>query len=164
MQREKYLFKYYKKRVMKINWGTGMVLVLLAFICFIMYFVVTMLTSKDYNQDLVVEDYYKAELHYQEDIDAEENALALERNVYVLNKNGSWKVILPKAFNLGEIKGAIQLYRPSNKILDFKISLENLDSHEITIPNEKMISGRWNIIVNWTYKNEEYLFKKEIIH
>jgi len=149
---------------MKINWGTGMVLVLLAFICFIMYFVVTMLTSKDYNQDLVVEDYYKAELHYQEDIDAEENALALERNVYVLNKNGSWKVILPKAFNLGEIKGAIQLYRPSNKILDFKISLENLDSHEITIPNEKMISGRWNIIVNWTYKNEEYLFKKEIIH
>ena len=59
---------------MKINWGTGMVLVLLAFISFIMYFVVTMLTNKDYDQDLVVEDYYKAELHYQEDIDAEENA------------------------------------------------------------------------------------------
>ncbi|RKS53685.1 FixH protein [Gillisia mitskevichiae] len=147
---------------MKINWGTGMVLVLLAFISFIMYFVVTMLTNKDYDQDLVVEDYYKAELHYQEDIDAEENALALKKNVYILNENGSWKVILPKAFNLEEIEGAIHLYRPSNKILDFEIPLSNLDSHEITIPKEKMISGRWNIMVNWTYENVEYLFKKEI--
>jgi len=149
---------------MKINWGTGMVLVLLAFISFIMYFVVTMLTNKDYDQDLVVEDYYKAELHYQEDIDAEENALALKENIKVLNNNGIWSVVLPTAFNLGEIEGAIHLYRPSNKILDFEISLANLDSYKITIPSEKMISGRWNIIVNWTYKNKEYLFKKEIIY
>ncbi len=149
---------------MKINWGTAMVLVLVGFISFIMYFVVTMLTSKDYDQDLVVEDYYKAELYYQEEIDAEENALALKENVYVLNKDGTWSVVLPKAFILGEIEGAIHLYRPSNKILDFEIPLTDLDSHEITIPNDKMINGRWNIMVNWTYENEEYLFKKEINH
>lgn len=149
---------------MKMNWGTGMVLVLLAFICFIMYFVVTMLTNKDYTQDLVVEDYYKAELHYQEDIDAEENALALKENVYVLNKNGIWKVVLPKNIDLAELEGTIQLYRTSNKALDFEISLSDLDTYEITIPNEKMVSGRWNIIINWTYKNEAYLFKKEITH
>ena len=147
---------------MKMNWGTGMVLVLAAFICFIMFFVITMISSKD--QDLVVEDYYKAELHYQQDIDAEENALALEKNVYVLNKNGSWNVILPTTFDLKEIKGSLKLYRPSNKVLDFSIPLDNLKSHEIIIPNEKMIGGRWNIIVDWTYENKEYLFKKEITH
>lgn len=147
---------------MKMNWGTGMVLVLAAFICFIMYFVITMISSKD--QDLVVEDYYKAELHYQQDIDAEENALALEENITVLNKNGSWKIMLPKVINLKELKGELHLYRPSNKALDFKIPLENLTSHEIAIPKEKMLAGRWNIIVNWTYENKEYLYKKEITH
>lgn len=147
---------------MKINWGTGMVLVLAAFICFIMYFVVTMITNKDYDQDLVVEDYYKAELHYQEEIDAEENALALEKNVYVVNKKSTWIVVLPEAIDLSEIEGAIHLYRPSNKVLDFKIPLTGLETNEVIIPNEKMIDGRWNIIVNWTYKNEDYLFKKEI--
>jgi len=147
---------------MKMNWGTGMVLVLAAFICFIMYFVVTMITNKDYDQDLVVEDYYKAELHYQEEIDAEENALALEKNVYVVNKNSKWIVVLPEAIDLSEIEGTIHLYRPSNKVLDFKIPLTGLETNEVIIPNEKMIDGRWNIIVNWTYKNEDYLFKKEI--
>lgn len=149
---------------MKINWGTGMVLVLVAFISFIMYFVVTMLTSKDYDQDLVVEDYYKAELHYQEEIDAEENALALKENISVLNENGTWVVILPKTIDLTEIEGAIHLYRPSNKMLDFEVPLTGLATNKIAIPNEKMINGRWNIMVNWTYKNEEYLFKKEINH
>jgi len=147
---------------MKMNWGTGMVLVLVAFISFIMYFVVTMLTNKDYDQDLVVEDYYKAELHYQEEIDAEENALALEKNVYVVNKNSSWIVVLPESIDLAKIEGAIHLYRPSNKVLDFEISLTGLETNEVIIPNDKMINGRWNIMVNWTYKNEEYLFKKEI--
>ncbi len=147
---------------MKINWGTGMVLVLVAFISFIMYFVVTMLTNKDYDQDLVVEDYYKAELHYQEEIDAEENALALKENIQVFSKDGSWLVELPNAINLAKIEGAIHLYRPSNKRLDFEIPLTGLETNEVIIPNEKLISGRWNIMVNWTYENKEYLFKKEI--
>jgi len=149
---------------MKMNWGTGMVLVLVAFISFIMYFVVTMLTNKDYDQDLVVEDYYKAELHYQEEIDAEENALALKNNVYVVKKNSDWIVVLPEAIDLTEIEGTIHLYRPSNKVLDFEIPLTGLETNEVIIPNEKMINGRWNIMVNWTYKNTEYLFKKEINH
>jgi len=149
---------------MKMNWGTGMVLVLVAFISFIMYFVVTMLTNKDYDQDLVVEDYYKAELHYQEEIDAEENALALKNNVYVVKKNSDWIVVLPEAIDLTEIEGTIHLYRPSNKVLDFEIPLTGLETNKVIIPNEKMINGRWNIMVNWTYKNTEYLFKKEINH
>ena len=147
---------------MKINWGTGIVIGMVAFISFIMYFVVTMLSSTAYNHDLVVEDYYKAELHYQQDIDAEENALALEENISVLNRGGKWIVLLPKNIDLTEIKGNISLYRPSNKILDFDIPLKDLSAHEVIIPEKKMITGRWNVIVNWEYNGEAYLFKKEI--
>ena len=56
---------------MKINWGTGIVLAFIGFIAFIMYFVVSMSTGDKYDHDLVVEDYYKAELEYQKDIDKE---------------------------------------------------------------------------------------------
>ncbi|MCM4157857.1 FixH family protein [Gramella sp. AN32] len=149
---------------MKINWGTGIVIGMAAFISFIMYFVVTMMTSKEYDHDLVVEDYYKAELHYQQDIDAEENALAMKENVSVLNQRGNWIVVLPESINLAEIVGNINLYRPSNKMLDFEIPLKDLTSHEIILPNEKMIDGRWNLSVNWKIRGKEYLFKKEILH
>ncbi|MDT0678857.1 FixH family protein [Autumnicola musiva] len=58
----------------------------------------------------------------------------------------------------------MNLYRPSNKMLDFQIPLNDLTAHEIIIPNEKMIVGRWNINVNWKYRGEDYLYKKEIVY
>ena len=38
---------------MKLNWGTGIVLAIVAFIGFIMYFVITMSTDTAYSHDLV---------------------------------------------------------------------------------------------------------------
>ena len=71
---------------MKINWGTGIVLAFIGFIAFIMYFVISMNINKDYQHDLVTDDYYKEELEYQNDIDKEENANNLEKT-YQLEKN-----------------------------------------------------------------------------
>jgi len=69
---------------MKINWGTGIVIAFIAFISFIMYFVVNMNVNKKYDHDLVTEDYYKKELEFQNDIDKETNAKNLVENL-------SWK-------------------------------------------------------------------------
>mgnify|MGYP000509856137 FL=1 len=59
---------------MKINWGTGIVIVIAAFISFIMYFVITMSTNNKYSYDLVTDNYYQQELQYQKQIEAEKNA------------------------------------------------------------------------------------------
>ena len=80
---------------MKINWGTGLVIGMLAFISFIMYFVITMLSSKDYDHDLVTEDYYRAELYYQQDIDAEKNALAMKEQIQVKTEGNKLVVQFP---------------------------------------------------------------------
>ena len=53
---------------MKINWGTGIVLAIIAFIGFILFFVIKMSTDDRANHDLVTEEYYKAELGYQKEI------------------------------------------------------------------------------------------------
>ncbi len=59
---------------MKFNWGTGIVLAFVAFIAFIMYFVILASTNNRANHDLVTEEYYKEELAYQNEIDALTNA------------------------------------------------------------------------------------------
>jgi len=66
---------------MKFNWGTGIVLAFIAFISFIMYFVINMSTNKKYDHDLVTEQYYNKELKFQEDIDKSKNARNLETNI-----------------------------------------------------------------------------------
>ena len=58
---------------MKINWGTAIVLAFIVFISVILFFVVRMSMDNRANHDLVTEEYYKAELGYQDEIDAENN-------------------------------------------------------------------------------------------
>ena len=58
---------------MKINWGTAIIISFIAFICFILFFVIRMSTDNRANHDLVTEEYYKAELAYQKEIDAEKS-------------------------------------------------------------------------------------------
>ena len=149
---------------MKINWGTGLVIGMVAFITFIMYFVVTMMSSSEFDHDLVVEDYYKAELHYQEDIDAEENALALDGKVRVEKRGTKLVVFFPEIIDLKKMDGDVNLYRPSNKKLDFSISFSEIKNREFEIPEDLLVRGRWNVKVTWKNDDMDYLFKKEIIY
>ncbi len=147
----------------KFNWGTGIVLAFIGFISFIMYFIISMNTNKDYQHDLVTDDYYKAELEYQNDINKEENAKNLEKNISWKKTNEGIIIEFPENLDIKNITGKVFLYRPSNKQLDFetKISLSN---HNLLIPDNRLLDGRWNIKVYWQYKETEYLFKKEIVY
>ena len=149
---------------MKINWGTGLVIGMLAFISFIMYFVVTMMSSSEYDHDLVVEDYYKEELHYQQDIDAEKNALAMDENIK-LERAGS-KLILqfPEDMDLTSLEGNVNFYRPSNKQLDFNIPFSGISGQKLEIPEAQLVQGRWNIKVTWKKNGKDFMFKKEIVY
>ena len=149
---------------MKINWGTGLVIGMLAFISFIMYFVITMLSSKDYDHDLVTEDYYRAELYYQQDINAEKNALAMKEQIQVKTEGNKLVVQFPETMDLQEMEGNVSFYRPSNKMLDFQIPFKELSENSLIVPEEKLVKGRWNININWTNRDKDFLFKKEIIY
>lgn len=148
---------------MKFNWGTGIVVAIIAFIAFIMFMVVTMLTDKGYEHDLVTENYYQKELTFQNKLDAEKNAKNLSESVKIERNTSGLKVIFPSNFNSNEIKGKVILYRPSNKKLDFEIPILTSNS-ELLIPKENLLGGRWNINVAFTYKNKEYLHKQELLY
>lgn len=144
-----------------MNWGAGLALGMTGFIAFIMFFVITMLSDKKYEHDLVTEDYYGAELHYQQDINAEENAFALPEKVKIERDDKGWMIIFPES-QLEGVKGAVQLYRPSNKKLDFTIPLTATEGNSLRVPAEKLLQGRWNINLSWTKDGKEYLVRKEL--
>ena len=148
----------------KINWGFGIVLAFIGFISFIMYFVITMSSDTKYTHDLVASDYYKKELNYQKNIDATKNAKKLKENIKIEKVKEGLKIIFPKEFNSKAIKGKVFLYRPSNKQLDFETPIKVSDSSYLLMPDKRLLDGRWNIIVDWTYNQQSYLFKKEIFY
>ncbi|WP_106793393.1 FixH family protein [Aquimarina sp. Aq78] len=148
---------------MKINWGTAIVLVFIGFISFILYFVVKMNINSDYEHDLVTEDYYKQELAFQNEINAEKNSKTLLKDVIVKKTAEGLAISFPEDKNYNDISGTISFYRPSNKKLDFEIPI-SLSTSELIIEDKNLLEGRWNITIDWKYGNTSYLFKKSFTY
>jgi len=148
---------------MKINWGTGIVLAFVGFISFIMYFVVRMNTEDRADHELVTTDYYKKELAYQKEIDAEKNASALNAKVEIDKTENGLMVTFPEKFKPENITGTVSLYRPSNRHLDvnFPISLSNT---HLLIPDNRLVDGRWDITITWQYKGKTFLHKEKLTY
>ena len=146
---------------MKINWGTAIVIAFIGFIGFIMYFVVNMAANDKYDHDLVVEDYYQKELKFQSDIDKEEQSKTLTTNITWKKTKDGILLSFPEDLDINKIKGQVFLYRPSNKHLDFETPI-SLSNHNLLIPDNRLLDGRWNIRIDWTYEEVSYLFKEDI--
>ena len=146
---------------MKINWGTGIVIAIGLFMAFILVLVIKMTTDKNYSHDMVVEEYYKKELAFQDEIDAQKNATLLSESIKGSKVANGWLLTFPKEIESSKIKGTVFLYRPSNKQLDFDFPIE-LSGSNLLIPDESLLGGRWNITVNWEYDGRSYLYKESI--
>mgnify|MGYP001143220617 FL=1 len=147
---------------MKINWGTGIVIAIIAFMSFIMYFVISMSTDHKFSHDLVTDNYYQKELEFQDQIDATKNAKLLDEDVKIVKSEKGLQIYFPKIFE-NEMEGKVFLYRPSNKQLDFEIPISITDNY-LLVPEKSLLDGRWNISVKVTHNNKEYYFSKEITY
>lgn len=146
-----------------MNWGTGLAIVLILFIGFIMFFVIKISTDKKYDYDLVTEEYYKKELIFQKAMDDEENSNTLSGSIIGEKTEAGWMLTFPENLDYSKITGTVLLYRPSNKKLDFQIPLQ-LSAKNLLIPDDRLVAGRWNTIIQWNYEGEDYLYKNEIVY
>lgn len=143
---------------MKLNWGTAIVIAFIGFIGFIMFFVVRMSTDDKYNHELVADDYYQQELEYQNDIDKVDNANSLSSEITYKKVDEGLLLSFPQEINESNIKGTVFLKRPSNKQLDFEMPI-SLSNHNLLIPDNRLLGGRWNIRIEWNENGKTYLFK-----
>ncbi len=134
-----------------------------AFITFILYFVIRMNTDSRANINLVTEDYYQAELGFQDEIDAEQRASNLAEKVTVQKTLHGLSIVFPESMDNRSIDGTISFYRPSNKKIDFELPLVLSDS-QMLIPDKRMVGGRWDITVYWTLNGKDYIQKKRITY
>lgn len=144
---------------MKFNWGTGIVLFMVAFIGFILYMVIG---TSGMNQDLYSEDYYKQEISFQQKIDAIQNAGDLAKTVRIEQEGNFVRIGFPETCPMGESGGNIYFYRPNNARLDRTFRLE-MNGNEQYIPKSGLIPGLYNVNIEWEMNGETYLVEKELI-
>ena len=147
---------------MKINWGTGIVIAFGLFISFILYFVFTVQSDSKYDNELVVEEYYKHDAHFGDEMARIQNVEDLVQKPTINIVSNGVEIAFPKVFVPINIKGKVSLYRPSNKKLDFEIPISLSDATTLLIPKKSLAGGRWDINMEWQFDRKAYLTKETI--
>jgi nitrogen fixation protein FixH len=143
----------------KINWGTGIALSIIIFTLISLAFIYFA-----FNQEvnLVRDDYYEAELEYNEKMETLNRTANLKDNVRVSLDNKNLSIQFPQEFDWGKIKGKVLLYRPSDRRLDRSYDIA-LDSTYIQLIKKDLLSpGMWKVQINWSIDAINY-FNEEII-
>jgi hypothetical protein len=147
---------------MKINWGTGIVIAFALFMSFILYFVFEVQSNSKYDNDLVVEEYYKHDSHFQDEMARIQSAHDLQHKPSINYTEDGVKIVFPVTFKSDQIKGDVLLYRPSNKKFDFTTPIA-LSNSTLLIPRNKLVKGRWDVNMEWQYNGIKYL-SKEVVY
>ena len=140
---------------MKLNWGHGVVIALGAFIAFILG-MIFLFPNGQKNSELISDNYYEEELHYQQVIDAKKNADLLAEKPNAKLTNEGILVSFPKEFNNQNSKFHFYLYRTDDQNLDIKkdFSLEAENSH--MIPKSILKAGSYTLKLSWNTNKIQY--------
>lgn len=146
---------------MKLNWGKSIVIAFAIFMAFILFFVIKVQGNHKYDNELVVEEYYKNDARFGEEMAKLQNTQQLPVKPSIETLPEGVGITFPDNFNPGKIVGKVSFYRPSAKKLDFT-QLLKLSGRSMLIPENDLAGGRWDMTLYWTYEGKEYLLRKEI--
>lgn len=139
-----------------MNWGKGLTIVIIAFMSFILYMVITLMTKG--NADLVSEDYYKKEIEYEKEISALKNTEASKEKVAVMDKGDFIIFQFPTTKNIENIE--IQLLRPNNDKKDVTVTEKN--TKNVMIEKKKLEKGIYKASIHYTSQGQRFLQKEEL--
>ena len=140
-----------------MNWGTKIVLGMIAFMLFITGMVVYMFKVQD-NDSLVEEDYYEKGINYDQEYNAKKNALEEGATPVINVANNQITITLRDAADY-----ELLLLRPSAAKLDIKsigrtVGKENV----ITFETGNLKRGLWSLNLSWKVNGKDYLYQKNI--
>lgn len=143
---------------MKWNWGTGIVVVSLLFMSFIVTLVVKTYKHK---VDLVSEDYYSQELVFQERINKMNNASALVSKVSWETGDKNIVVQFPKQAD-SSVTGTIEFFRPSDSGKDLSIPVQLDREGKQAIDRTLLVQGLYKIKIDWVMDHKGYYIEEDI--
>ena len=146
----------------KLNWGQSIALVMLAFMIFILSFVYKTFTNKKYDHHLVSQEYYKDEVNFQQEIDAEANANKLSKRVTITTTDLGALILFPEDFD--NLEGTISFQRAADEKLDFVQTFKLQNKYSVLVPLEKIVPGYYDVKIKWKSNGKNYLFKEKYLN
>lgn len=146
----------------KWNWGYGIVLAMFCFIVFILQYVIRVQTNPALDNQLETEEYYQKEQQINSNYKKETNGKTLGNKFAIEVVSEGLVISFPQDFKKESIKGKVVLKRLSDEKLDAEFPI-SLQESALLIPKSQLVSGKWNVEVDWTYENEEYLHKQTVL-
>jgi hypothetical protein len=144
---------------MKWNWGTGIFLVIVAFLAVCVAFIIY---SQHQKWSMVEEDYYPKELRHEEKLVKMRNADALTTQLQVKLDPLNLVLQFPDDFRGKTITGNIDIYRPSDEKLDVILPVAPDTSLTQLVSLKKLTQGRYVVKVDWTSGGKDYYKEQDI--
>ncbi|MDI1355830.1 MAG: FixH family protein [bacterium] len=136
-----------------MNWGTKITILYVGFMGLI---ITLMFISFGSKTELEYSDYYKRELNFQQQIDAANNANGLSTPIdYTISKQGLL-ISIPKELLSADLKGSIELLRPSDSNLDRSIPLHPDTAGKQWIKPEALKTGSYKLSVLVNNSKKQY--------
>jgi len=145
---------------MKMNWGTGLLVVCLVFVIGMLIMGAIAATR---GVDLVTDGYYEKGLRYEDRLEKMRKAKALQQPVETTVRSGEVVVHFPSVGAWGEIGGTITLYRPAGSAGDFAVPIALDSTNTQHISTLRCSSGFWRIQIAWKAGNEEYYSEEAVV-
>jgi nitrogen fixation protein FixH len=115
--------------------------------------------------DLVAADYYEQELRYQDKMDSTQRAASLQAPAKVGYDELAQRITvsLPSGHLGDNVKGWIELYRPSAAGLDQKLPLHVDATGDQVIDASKLADGLWRIRISWNNDGADYYHDQKLV-
>ena len=144
---------------MKFNWGYKILIVYLVFVGGILLLV---FKSSQQKFDLVQQDYYGAELKYQEVINATKRASELGIDLGLVVRGSFLHITLPPILQQSETKGEVHLYCIADEKGDLKKKFKS-NNGEFDLELLTTMKGNYTLKLTVQNRGVDYYFEKKIL-
>ena len=144
---------------MKFNWGHKILILYLVFVGGILLLV---FKSSQQKFDLVQQDYYGAELKYQEVINATKHASELGIDLGLVVRGSFLHITLPPIFQQSETKGEVHLYCIADEKGDLKKKFKS-NNGEFDLELLTTMKGNYTLKLTVQNRGVDYYFEKKIL-
>lgn len=140
-----------------MNWGTKIILGMIAFMLFIIAMVIYMFSVHG-NDALVEEDYYEKGINYDQEYNARQHMID-DQAEPIIKINDNQLIIQLKDSASYELR----LMRPALAKDDVKVKGTTIgEANLILLPRKDLHKGLWFLELKWNSNTKDYLFKKNI--
>lgn len=144
------------------TWGHGVLVALGAFMIFILS-MIFIFTRGWQNAEMISDNYYEDELHYQAVINAKNNADALSQKPLYSQSASGIRIDFPKDLKIDNSTVNFHLFRTDDAKLDVakKVTLDA--DHAISIPKNVLFPGSYTLKIHWEQNKKPYQVDYDII-